>query len=135
MTKISSWSDPHRLISGVIPRHQDLRTGVYRILKRYGLKRLPNSTCKRKLYNNQVPGHYIQVNVKLLTLAGENSETVRRFQYIATNDVTWVRALKIYVRHTQAAAIDFVGFAIERFPFRINKISTDNGHEFQASFH
>jgi hypothetical protein len=91
------------------------------------LKRLPKSTCKRKLYNKQVPGHYIQVNVKLLTLAGENGETVRRFQYIATNDVTWVRTLKIYMRHTQATAIDFVGFAIEKFPFRINEISTDNG--------
>ena len=119
----------------MILRHQDLRAGVYRILKRHGLKRLTNNTCKRKLYNKQESGHYIQVDVKLRMLAGENGETVRRFQYIATNDVTWVRALKIYMRHTQATAIDFVGFAIERFPFRINKISTDNGHEFQASFH
>ena len=112
-----------------MPRHQNLRAGVYRILKRHGLKRLPNSTCKRKLCNKQVPGHYIQLDVKLLTRAGENGEAVRRFQYIATSDVTWVRALKIYMRHTQATAIGFVGFAIERFPFRIKEISTDNRHE------
>ncbi len=34
-----------------------------------------------------------------------------------------------------ANAIDFIGYVIEKFPFRIREIRTDNGHEFQAKFH
>jgi hypothetical protein len=42
---------------------------------------------------------------------------------------TPVRALEIYRRHTQANAIDFIDYVLEKFPFRIR---TDRGHEFQA---
>ena len=42
--------------------------GVYHILKRNGLNRLPRGICMRKLhtkrYQNQVPGRHIQVDVK-----------------------------------------------------------------------
>ena len=57
---------------------------------------------------------------------------VRRYQYTAIDDATRVRALKIYKRHTQANAIDFIDYAVKRFPFRIRTIRTDRGHEFQA---
>ena len=39
------------------------------------------------------------------------------------------------VRRFQYTAIDFVDHIIEKFPFRIREIRTDNGHEFQAKFH
>ena len=32
-------------------------------------------------------------------------------------------------------AIDFVDYVVEKFPFRIQTIRTDNGHEFQWQFH
>ncbi len=60
---------------------------------------------------------------------------MRRFQYIAIDDVTRFRALKIYNKHTQANAIDFIDHIIEKFPIRIREVRTDNGHEFQAKFH
>ncbi len=50
-------------------------------------------------------------------------------------NVTRVRALKVYEKHTQANAINFVDHIIEKFPFRIREIRIDNGHEFQAKFH
>lgn len=113
--------------------------GVYRILKRNGLNRLPRGTRMRKLhtkrYQKQVPGHHIQVDVKFLTFKGKRGEKVRRFQYTAIDDATRVRALKIYDKHTQANAIDFIDHIIEKFPFRIREVRTDNGHEFQAKFH
>jgi transposase InsO family protein len=56
-------------------------------------------------------------------------------QYTAIDDATRVRALKVYPRHTQANAIDFVDHVIDKFSFRIQEIRTDNGHEFQAKFH
>jgi transposase InsO family protein len=76
-----------------------------------------------------------QMDVKFLTFKGEKGEKVRRFQYTAIDDATRVRALKIYEKHTQANAIDFADHIIEKFPFRIREIRTDNGHEFQAKFH
>jgi len=113
--------------------------GIYRILKRNGLNRLPGGTRVRKVhtkrYNKQIPGHHIQMDVKFLTFIGNRGQKVRRFQYTAIDDATRVRALKVYKRHTQANAIDFVEHIIEKFPFRIREIRTDNGHEFQAKFH
>ncbi len=88
-----------------------------------------------KRYNKQVPGHHIQMDVKFLTFIGKRGEKIRRFQYTAIDDATRVRALKVYDKHTQANAIDFVDHIIEKFPFRIKEIRTDNGHEFQAKFH
>lgn len=113
--------------------------GVYRILKRNGLNRLPRGTRMRKVhtkrYQKKVPGHHIQVDVKFLTFKGKAGKKVRRFQYTAIDDATRVRALKVYEKHTQANAIDFIDHIIEKFPFRIREVRTDNGHEFQAKFH
>jgi transposase InsO family protein len=75
------------------------------------------------------------MDIKFLTFKGKRGEKVRRFQYTAIDDATRVRALKIYEKHTQENAIDFVDHIIEKFPFRIKEIRTDNGHEFQAKFH
>jgi hypothetical protein len=91
---------------------------VYRTLRRHGLSRLPRANRTRavhtKRYEKQVPGHHIQVDVRFLTFAGKAGQKIR---------------------HTQENAIDFVDHIIERFPFRIQTIRTDLGHEFQAKFH
>ena len=43
--------------------------------------------------------------------------------------------MKIYARHNQKNACNFIDYIIEKFPFRIREIRTDRGHEFQAKFH
>lgn len=125
-----------------LARYHDIKiseAGVSRILRRNGVSRLPRGTRMRKIhtkrYNKQVPGHHIQMDVKFLTFEGPGGEKIRRFQYTAIDDATRIRALKIYEKHTQANAIDFVDHIIGKFPFRIREIRTDNGHEFQAKFH
>lgn len=75
------------------------------------------------------------MDVKFLIFKGKDGKKTKRYQYTAIDDATRVRALKVYVRHTQANAIDFVNHIIKKFPFRIQQIRTDNGHEFQAKFH
>ena len=122
-----------------LERYHDIKMSdatVSRILRRHGLNRLPRGTRMRKVhtkrYNKQVPGHHIQMDVKFLTFIGKKG---RRFQYTTIDDATRVRALKVYEKHTQANAIDFVDHIIEKFPFRIREVRTDNGHEFQAKFH
>ena len=60
---------------------------------------------------------------------------IRRFQYTAIDDATRIRALKIYKKHNQQNAIEFIDHIIDKFSFRIHTIRTDRGHEFQAQFH
>jgi transposase InsO family protein len=112
---------------------------VTRIFNAHGLNRLAPSAKKRvahsKRYAKTVPGHRIQVDVKVLSMRELGRKTGKRFQYTAVDDATRIRALKIYTRHTQANAVDFVDHVVERFPFRIHTIQTDRGHEFQSQFH
>ena len=114
-------------------------SSVYRVLKRNNVSILTKSAPRRaihtKRYSKTVPGHHIQVDVKFLTLKDKEGRKVRRFQYTAIDDATRIRALKIYSRHTQKNAIDFINYVIEKFPFRLHTIRTDRGHEFQALFH
>jgi len=88
-----------------------------------------------KRYEKQVPGHHIQMDVKFLKFKDSPGKKVKRYQYAAIADATRIRALKVYKRHTQINAINFVNYVIKKFPFRINTIRTDNGHEFQSKFH
>lgn len=115
-------------------------SGVYVILKRHGLNRLPRNMRKRSKrpvirYEKKVPGHHVQVDVKFVTLRDTNGRLVRRYQYTAIDDATRIRALKIYDRHNQANAIDFINHIVDKFPFRIHTVQTDNGHEFNTKFH
>jgi transposase InsO family protein len=102
------------------------------------MARLKPGTPKRRLhskrYNKKSPGHHVQIDVKI-NIFIRDGKKIKRFQYTAIDDATRIRALKIYDKRTQANAIDFVDYVIKLFPFRINNIRTDNGHEFQAKFH
>jgi len=123
-------------------RYHDLRVSdatISRVLKRHGVSRLPRNVGRRKVhtkrYEKQVPGHHIQMDVKFLIFKGKEGRKIKRYQYTAIDDATRVRALKIYKRHTQKSAINFVNYIIQKFPFRIQQIRTDRGHEFQSQFH
>ncbi len=129
-------------IAWYLERYHDIKissSGVYCILKRLGLNRLPSNAKKRTLptkrYQKRVPGHHIQVDVKFLSFVDDKGKKIKRFQYTAIDDATRVRALRIYNRHTQINAIKFIDHIVEHFPFRIHTIRTDNGHEFQSKFH
>ena len=103
--------------------------GVYRILRRHGLSRLPGGARVRKIhtqrYQKQVPGHQIQVDVKFLKFEGKDGKPVKRYQYTAIDDAARIRALKIYDRHNQSNAIDFINTIINKFPFRIREVRTE----------
>jgi transposase len=72
--------------------------GAYRVLKRNGLNRLPANTRRRSsgppytLYQKQIPGHHIQMDVKFLAFI-EEGKKIRRFQYTAIDDATRIRVL------------------------------------------
>ena len=114
-------------------------SSVYRTLKRNNIKPLHRSVTRRamaiKRYEKKTPGHHVQIDVKFLIFHNDKGEKIKRFQYTAIDDCTRIRALKAYDRHTQINAVDFLDYVVDKFPFRINTIQTDNGHEFQSKFH
>jgi len=57
------------------------------------------------------------------------------YQFTAIDDCTRLRVLRIYDRLNQKTAIQFADFLLDKFPFRVEVIQTDNGAEFQSSFH
>ncbi len=132
---------PHK-ISMYLQRYHDVTlspSGIWRILNKLGMSRLPASQrYKRhmdrwKRYEKPLPGHRVQVDVKFIEpLAGSRK---RHYQYTAIDDCTRIRVLRVYPRHDQKTAIQFLDYLLERLPFKVEVIQTDNGSEFQGSFH
>ena len=115
------------------------RHGVWRILKRLDMNRLPTSqrykpTKQRwKRYEKPQPGHRVQVNVKFL--GNQGTKRTKYYQYTAIDDCTRIRVLRIYDRCNQETSIRFLDHVFEKLPFRVEVIQTDNGAEFQSQFH
>lgn len=108
-------------------------SSVYRILVRNRVNRLPKHVGRRTLhtrrYAKKVPGHHVQMDVKVLSLTTDEGKRLRRYQFTAIDDATRIRALQIYDRHSQANAIRFSDHMLEKFPFRIHTVRTGRGHE------
>jgi transposase InsO family protein len=129
-------------ISMYLKRYHDLqisRSGVWRILKRLEMNRLPSSQrYKRhvdrwKRYEKPQPGHRVQIDVKFVApLKGTRK---KHYQFTAIDDCTRIRVLRIYDRLSQKTAIRFVDYVLEKLPFAVEVIQTDNGAEFQSQFH
>jgi transposase InsO family protein len=129
-------------ISMYLRRYHDIEIGhsaVWRILKRCGLNRLPTSqrykrhTDRWKRYEKPLPGHRVQVDVKFIEpLPGMRK---KHYQYTAIDDCTRIRVLRLYPRNDQKTAIQFADYVLEKLPFRVEVIQTDNGAEFQGAFH
>ena len=135
--KLGTWR-----IKWYLERYHDIlisESSVYRILKRNNVGRLDRKVTRRAMhsikYEKETPGHQVQVDVKFLIFHDANGQKIKRFQYTAIDDATRIRALKIYEKHNQLRSIDFINYVVDKFPFRINTIQTDNGHEFQSKFH
>jgi transposase InsO family protein len=129
-------------ISMYLKRYHDITispSGVWNILKRLGISRLPSSQrYKRhkdrwKRYEKPLPGHRVQVDVKFIEpLPGSRK---KYYQYTAIDDCTRIRVLRIYPRNNQKSSIQFLDYVLEKLPFQVEVVQTDNGAEFQRSFH
>jgi transposase len=126
-------------IAMYLKRYHDVevsQSGVWRILKRLDLNRLPASQRYKRLdkrwqrYEKQLPGHQVQIDVKFV----EPLKTAARpavgrrtkyYQFTAIDDCTRLRVLRIYPRCDQKTAIQFVDYVLERLPFPVQVIQTD----------
>lgn len=122
-------------ISMYLKRYHDIEisnSGVWRILKRLDLNRLPASQRykrhdrKWKRYEKPLPGHAVQVDVKFIAPLSSSSRK-KYYQFTAIDDCTRLRVLRIYDKLNQKTAIQFADFLLDKFPFRVEAIQTDNG--------
>ena len=81
-----------------------------------------------------MPGHAVQVDVKFIAPLSSASRK-KYYQFTAIDDCTRLRVLRIYDRLNQKTAIQFADFLLDKFPFRVEAIQTDNGSESQSAFH
>jgi transposase InsO family protein len=125
-----------------LKRYHDIEissSGVWRVLKRLDMNRLPSSQrYKRhdrrwKRYEKPQPGHRVQVDVKFIAPIGGRKR--KHYQFTAIDDCTRIRVLRIYDRLNQKTAIQFADYVLEKLPFGVEVIQTDNGAEFQSAFH
>lgn len=125
-----------------LKRYHDIdisSSGIWRILCKLNMNRLPSSQRYKRLdkrwqrYEKQQPGHRVQIDVKFVApLKGARK---KYYQFTAIDDCTRLRVLRIYDRLNQKTAIQFVDYVLERLPFLVQVIQTDNGAEFQSTFH
>jgi transposase len=129
-------------IAMYLKRYHDIsvsNSGVWRILKRLDMSRLPASQRHKpyvrrwKLYEKPEPGHQVQFDVKFV--APLSRPRKKYYQFTAIDDCTRLRVLRIYDRLNQKVAIQFFDYVLEKLPFRVELIQTDNGGEFQSAFH
>src|SRR5260370_26381577 len=98
-------------------------SGIWRILKRANLNRLPASQrYKRhrerwKRYEKQKPGHSVHIDVKFI----EPIKGVRtkHYQYTPIDDCTRLRVLRSYEPLAPKTAIKFVDYAVAQLPFNL----------------
>jgi transposase InsO family protein len=57
------------------------------------------------------------------------------YQFTAIDDCTRLRVLRAYPRCDQKTAIQFIDHVLAKLPFAVERVQTDNGSEFGASFH
>ncbi|MEV3927281.1 DDE-type integrase/transposase/recombinase [Actinomadura coerulea] len=67
--------------------------------------------------------------------APKQRRRAKYYQFTAIDNCTRLRVLRIYPKCDQKTAIAFLDYVLERPPFRVEVIQTDNGAEFQTAFH
>jgi transposase InsO family protein len=133
---------PHK-IAMYLKRYHDIEvspSGVWRILKRLDMNRLPASQRYRRhvdrwrRYEKPLPGHRVQIDVKFIAPL-QGSRKKKHYQFTAIDDCTRIRVLRIYDRLNQTTAIRFLDYVLEKLAFKIEVIQTDHGAEFGSQFH
>jgi hypothetical protein len=133
-------------IAMYLARYHDVTistSGVWRILKRLGLNRLPASqryqrrALRWKRYEKQRPGHQLQVDVKFIEPLGQKGlrATSTTSSPPSTTAPGSGYSAGAYPRCDQKTAIAFIDDAMAKLPFAVERVQTDNGSQFCASFH
>lgn len=116
-------------------------SGLYKLLRRIGGKpiKLPNPKYIPKPYEQmQYPGQRGQIDVKYVPIAclvGAAAEEAKEnggyyYQYTFIDEYSRFRYLEAFKEHNTYSSTQFLKHVVEKFPYAIECIQTDNGFEF-----
>jgi len=116
-------------------------SGLYRFLRKSGQMavKLPNPKYKPKPYQQMTyPGQKVQIDVKFVPyscLVGAAAEDAAEnggyyYQYTFIDEYSRFRYLEAFKEHNSYSSSEFIKHCVERFPFVIECVQTDNGPEF-----
>jgi transposase InsO family protein len=117
------------------------RASINRLLKRRGVHRLPTRNNQKELPDQQQPDTSLYRNYGQFKEYGPGFvhidcfylprlEGQRRYCFVAIDRATRLCFLAVYEHKDKKAATDFLRRCLAFFPFRLEKILTDNGREF-----
>lgn len=110
-------------------------SGLYRVLRRLGGMpvKLPNPKYVAKPYEQmQYPGQRVQIDVKYVPsvcLVGEAAQQ-KFYQYTFIDEYSRFRYLEAFEEHSTYSSTLFLKHVVEKFPYAIECVQTDNGFEF-----
>ena len=110
-------------------------TGLYRMLRKMGQMAVkpPNPKYIPKPYEQmQYPGQRVQIDVKFVPeacIVGK-AKGQKFYQYTAIDEYSRFRYLEAFEEHSSYSSAVFLEHLIQKFPFKIECVQTDNGPEF-----
>ena len=110
-------------------------SGLYRLLRRIDGKpiKLPNPKYIPKPYEPMTyPGQKVQIDVKYVPsacLVGEAAEE-KFYQYTFIDEYSRFRYLEAFKEQSTYSSTQFLKHVVEKFPYAIECVQTDNGFEF-----
>ena len=110
-------------------------SGLYRFLRKHGAMavKLPNPKYLPKPYEQmKYPGQRVQIDVKFVPqvcIVGQ-SEPTQWFQYTFLDEFSRFRYLEAFQEHNTYSSTLFLRHVVQKFPYAIECVQTDNGSEF-----
>ena len=110
-------------------------SGLYRVLRKRGQMavKLPNPKYIPKPYEQmQYPGQRVQIDVKFVPnvcMVGQEKGT-KWYQYTFLDEYSRFRYLEAFEEHNTYTSAVFLRHVVEKFPYAIECVQTDNGTEF-----
>lgn len=111
-------------------------SGLYRFLRKHNAMstKLPNpKKYKPKPYEQMVyPGQRVQIDVKFVPqvcIVGQ-TEPTQWYQYTFIDEYSRFRYLEAFPEHSTYSSAIFIRHCVEKFPYLIECVQTDNGPEF-----
>lgn len=105
---------------------------VFNKRRKIAKRRRKNLNPHRKRYELVIPGQRIQMDVKYVP---ELVEGRRAYSYVAIDECTRWRLARSYCELSEHSTYDFLQKLVEKCPFPIHTIQTDNGFEFTSKYH
>ena len=102
------------------------RSSLHRCLQRYGISRLPKEekNLKKKKFKSYPIGYFH------IDIAEVQTEEGKLYLFVAIDRTSKFAYAKLHLKQTKTIAAEFLKELIEKVPYRIETVLTDNGSQF-----